>query len=213
MEPKSPLARHIIIDLETLSERATAAVVSLGAVALDHNLRIVATFHTPIDAGMQSARHRCPRTIEWWRSQSLAAQGASLRAIGPLSPRRALQEFVVFVGQHADTKDVRLWGNGSGFDCSILEDLYNDHQIATPWHHRNERDLRTLLELYPQAQDVGVFEGEKHNALDDAMHEAKQLIKALQMHEDRTHAIQAIERAASAAATQKIVHTPCPVAV
>ena len=49
------------------------------------------------------------------------------------------------------------------------------------WHFWNDRDLRTLLALYPEAKLLP-FEGTKHHALDDAMHEAKQLLAALQLH-------------------------------
>lgn len=176
-------AAHIVLDLETLSTQPDAAVASIGAVALTACGNFVAEFHVAVDTGApQHLRHACPDTIAWWDKQSDAAKAASIQATDTLLPSQALHAFTAWVQQHADPKKVKVWGNGSSFDNVILSSLYADYpELVRPWTYWNDRDMRTVLDLYPQAKDVGEFEGVKHNALHDARHEAKQLAAALRL--------------------------------
>lgn len=66
-------------------------------------------------------------------------------------------------------------------DKPILGNAYRIGHNLVPWHHHEERDLRTLLDLYPAAK-LRDFEGIRHHALHDARHEAHQLIQALSVH-------------------------------
>ena len=67
------------------------------------------------------------------------------------------------------------WGNGSNFDLTILESLFDDYRISIPWNFRNIRDLRTFKEYVydgSQTERVGTY----HNALDDAIYQAQVVI-------------------------------------
>ena len=72
---------------------------------------------------------------------------------------------------------VQVWGNGATFDNVLLRNSYEKTMIACPWRYRNDRDVRTIVEL---GKAVGCtpryeipFEGAEHNALDDALHQIK----------------------------------------
>jgi hypothetical protein len=72
----------------------------------------------------------------------------------------------------------RVWGNGSHFDIAILEHAYAVVGKVAPWHYRAPRDLRTIKELAELRHGFVVgadikFSGDPHNALDDAVHQAK----------------------------------------
>jgi inhibitor of KinA sporulation pathway (predicted exonuclease) len=80
-----------------------------------------------------------------------------------------------------------VWGNGSTFDISLLEDAYKlckellGYKVEIPWHYRNIRDVRTVVDL----ASIGGFkkkhverEGIHHNALDDAIYQAKLVANA-----------------------------------
>ena len=71
---------------------------------------------------------------------------------------------------------VFVWGNGSSFDIAILEYWYNKLGLCIPWNFWNVRDLRTIVEVAGIDKRSIPFEGEQHNALDDAKHEAKILL-------------------------------------
>ncbi len=174
-------AAHIVLDLETLSTDPHAAVASIGAVAMTAQGARVAEFHQAVETVHQHGRHICPNTCEWWDEQSNEARAASILAPNPAHPTQALKDFTDWVLQIADPKKVKVWGNGSGFDNVILSSLFKDYpELEQPWQFWNDRDMRTVLDLHPEAKDVGDFTGVKHNALHDARHEAKQLTKVLQ---------------------------------
>ena len=174
-------AAHIVLDLETLSTDPHAAVASIGAVAMTAQGAWVAEFHLAVETVHQHGRHICPNTCEWWDEQSNEARAASILAPNPAHPTQALKDFTDWVLQIADPKKVKVWGNGSGFDNVILSSLFKDYpELKQPWQFWNDRDMRTVLDMHPEAKDVGPFEGVKHNALHDARHEAKQLTKVLQ---------------------------------
>ncbi|MCY1371912.1 3' exoribonuclease, RNase T-like [compost metagenome] len=61
----------------------------------------------------------------------------------------------------------------------ILRGAFERSWLTAPWMFWNDRDLRTLLAIFPEAKKAVAFEGVKHHALDDARHEARQLCHAL----------------------------------
>ena len=70
-------SRQVVLDLETLSTRSNAAIVSIGAVAID-NLEIVDTFYINVDAKTckEAGLHIDPLTVEWWSQQDMVARQA-----------------------------------------------------------------------------------------------------------------------------------------
>ena len=84
--------------------------------------------------------------------------------------------FSRFVAENSSS-DPLVWGNGASFDNVILSQMYRRHQIAQPWKWWNDRCYRTTLAGHPPVNLD--FVGTKHNALDDAMHQARTLIAIL----------------------------------
>jgi len=63
------------------------------------------------------------------------------------------------------------------FDNVILRESYQRECVPLPWECFNDRDVRTIVEL---GREVGFdpkrdmpFDGERHNAISDAIHQAK----------------------------------------
>ena len=52
--------------------------------------------------------------------------------------------------------------------------------LKNPIKYRNQRDYRTLKALYPDV--IAEFTGTKHNALDDAIHQAKHAVAIMRVH-------------------------------
>jgi hypothetical protein len=180
-------APHIVIDLETRSTKPNAIVASIGAVAIGPDMRLLASeFHISVAQHLQFPRHEDLETMRWWSEQPQEARFASVMAAQTATPRQALLDFSAWVKSVADPDQVKVWGNGAVFDNVILRSLYDYLDMTPPWHWRFDRDMRTLLDLQPEAKDVGEFLGVKHIAVDDARHEAKQLAKSLQV-QQRQH--------------------------
>ncbi|WP_313135628.1 3'-5' exonuclease [Stutzerimonas nitrititolerans] len=182
-------ATHYIIDLETMGKGSNAAIAAIGCVEI-----IGGTFSREIyrrvelSNSMSAGGITDADTIQWWLRQSAAAR-AEVDGTQPAELLfNVLGELRVFMTSMAHAHEILVWGNGATFDNVILSNAYAAYGMERPWAYWNDRDLRTLLALYPAAKALP-FTGTKHHALDDARHEAKQLIAALQKHAacTRTH--------------------------
>jgi len=80
-----------------------------------------------------------------------------------------------FIITNSDSETVRVWGNGSNFDNVILEHTYRLLNIKLAWKNQNDRCFRTLKKIYPEMKIERC--GTYHNALDDAITQAKHAIK------------------------------------
>ena len=176
-------APHIVLDLETRSTKPNAIVASIGAVAIGPDLQLLSSeFHASLAQHLPFPRNEDDATLRRWSAQAREARNASITAAMTVTPRQALMDFTAWVKSVADPEEVKVWGKGSVFDNVILRSLYDLLDITPPWNWRFDRDMRTILDLHPDANDVGDFMGVKHIAVDDARHEAKQLAKALEIH-------------------------------
>lgn len=175
----------ISIDLETLSTQQDAAILSIGAAAFNRDTgEIGDVFYEVIDLDdALQAGHVSGSTLMWWMRQSdsakrpLFGEGAAFAKV-PLAA--ALQELSAFIRRH---DSVRVWGNGATFDISVLEHAYQLFKVQTPWAFWNIRDMRTIVDVAQcHGFDKGLipFQGTAHNAVDDALHQARVISAAWQ---------------------------------
>lgn len=164
----------ISIDIETLSTRHDAAILSIGAVVFDRETgELGENFYVTVDIDSAIANgHVLGSTLAWWMQQNEAAKGL-FDASEKCTLAEALFDLSIFVRQR---EGARVWGNGATFDITILEHAYSRVNLAAPWKFWEIRDMRTLVEAAAARgfNKVSVpFEGEKHNAMDDAVHQAR----------------------------------------
>jgi len=172
---------HLMVDLETMGKKPGAPIVSIGAVFFDPSSgKTGAEFYQVInlESSMSFGARPDASTILWWLKQSPEARSAIVvdDTVGLLE---ALELFLDFIAENAanGSKNVLCWGNGSSFDCSLLEAAFELADTPFPIPHWNYRDVRTVVEL---GKAVGLnsrydipFEGDQHNALADARHQVK----------------------------------------
>ncbi|SFK45792.1 3'-5' exonuclease [Azotobacter beijerinckii] len=178
-------ATHFVIDLETMGQGPFAPIVAIGAVCVTKGSQVDEFYRrVSLELAMHPTFGRQPdaSTIQWWLQQSAEARGEIDGSQPSNNIFGALRQLADWMAIYATERDAIVWGNGSSFDNVILRSSYEACSLPLPWQFRHDRDLRTLLALYPEAKNVGDFEGTKHHALHDARHEAKQLIAALGMH-------------------------------
>lgn len=156
---------HIMIDLETLSTRVDAVILSIGAVKFDEN-KIIDDFYAPVQKGSQPGRRIDQSTLDWWKEQSPEAFNAAFFDPNAMPLRNAL----AFLANWVDP-DAKIWANSPDFDCSILAHAYGDQGV--PWKFYNTRCLRTMRELAPQVDKP--TNTCVHDALADATAQAKHL--------------------------------------
>ncbi|EFM0303984.1 3'-5' exoribonuclease domain-containing protein [Escherichia coli] len=166
---------HLMIDLETMGKNPDAPIISIGAIFFDPQTGGMGPeFSKTID--LETTGGVIDRdTIKWWLKQSREAQSAILTDEIPLDD--ALLQLREFIDENSGEFFVQVWGNGANFDNTILRRSYERQGIPCPWRYYNDRDVRTIVELGKaidfDARTAIPFEGERHNALDDARYQAK----------------------------------------
>jgi len=177
----------IMVDLETMDNVSTAAIVAIGAVQCDLTTgETGSTFYRVIDLDGQEELGMTfnPETIYWWLQQSQGARDA-LCVDGKILLADMCDSFTRWLA-HIDSsgEKLRLWGNGSAFDNAILRYAYRvcdrtlHNMDGAGIRFWNDRDMRTIVGFYPrQMQEkrrrTALREGAYHNALDDAKHQVK----------------------------------------
>lgn len=169
---------NLMVDIETMGTQVGAPVLAIGAVFFDlatgetgPQFYRVATLRSEIENGAVPEAD----TVMWWLQQSDKSREAL--AYKPSHINEVLLSLCEFALATSNRGKIQLWGNGAGFDNVLLIDAYRRAQLTPFWNFRNDRDVRTIVEL---GRQIGIdpkrdmpFVGERHNALDDAIHQAK----------------------------------------
>lgn len=164
--------KHVMIDIKTISTFTETAIVSVGAVIFDPRLnKFGEKFHVELDWENQD---RCwyQDDLDWWGKQSEKAREA-------LNGLEDLEESLIRLAAFLPG-DAKVWGNGPCFDISTLENAYLQLGLDVPWNFWNVRDCRTVLDMYESTRGglaKGMVKSPDHNALSDAVAQAKQVSK------------------------------------
>lgn len=170
-----------MVDLETMDNVPSAAIVSIGAVECDLTTgELGSTFSRVVDLKDQDKYNMTinSETLYWWLQQSTRAQ-AALCVEGKISLVVMCDKFSKWINSlDAHSDSIRLWGNGASFDNAIIRYAYRQVGQELPIKFWNDRDMRTILGFYPsQLQEkyrrTTLRSGTYHNALDDAKHQVK----------------------------------------
>jgi hypothetical protein len=163
---------RVMVDLETLGLEPGSSILSIGAVRFDTNGIVDGqTFYRNVslesctDAGLEID----VSTLDWWLNQDGDVQGI-------LTGGERLSKVLFAFSRFYDDAD-EIWAFSPSFDCAILSEAYAAVDETEPWTYRDERDCRTLasLPVWPDNEQ----EGNEHDALDDAIYQAKATAKAL----------------------------------
>lgn len=167
--------KDCMIDLETLGSTPETPVISLGAVFFDIEKKTLGpTFYMTVDVNEQIKRGRKPTgdTIKWWMGQADAAKKVFHEQAK--SAVLVLQTFTQWYKNNYP-KGAYVWGNGSTFDISILENMFRDYGLDIPWGYNKAMDLRTFKRFQAKGEQVKKS-GVNHNALDDAVSQAQYIL-------------------------------------
>jgi hypothetical protein len=169
-----------MVDLETLSTRANAAIISIGACFFDPMKEIIGeTFYREIslDSNIELSRHISGDTLMWWMQQSKQAREVFNPENNRLNLTDSLYSFNRFITHNANPEKVRLWSNSPSFDEVMLNTACLD--TGTPWilSFWNTRCVRTVKGLCPdkvfQTWTKNNPREGYHNAMSDACYQAK----------------------------------------
>jgi len=141
--------REVMLDLETLSTRPNAIIVSIGAVKFDRrgpirDLEQLDQFYKriEIDSCKELGMHFDQEVQNWWNEQDDDIRYEALEHTERGTIKDVLHDFSRWF------RGCKLiWGNGDDFDCTILSEAYKLAGIKTPWNFWDTRDVRTALDI------------------------------------------------------------------
>lgn len=174
---------HIMHDIETVSLKSNAAIISIGAVAIDlSKKRIEHKFYIVIDlaSSLAAGLHQSEDVMQWWEHQSEEAREVFRSALTH-SLASGLDRYTYWLNSFTDSNEPKpwMWANGSDFDNVVLQNAYEAIGGKAPWSFREHRCYRTLKAMYSNVlppADIGTA----HNALKDAMYQGEHLIRLLE---------------------------------
>ena len=165
------MATHGMIDLETLSTRPDAVILSLGAIKFNpytqQEPHDPLYFRVDVDSQTNIGRHVMQDTLDWWATQP---EHIREEALGE-HDRISLTETVDLINKWSVGVDV-FWCQGPLFDYAILQNLYAQLGRPVPWQYWAIRDSRTLFSLYKEEEQK---KADAHNALADCDYQAKKV--------------------------------------
>lgn len=164
------MTTHIMVDIETLGNGNDAAILSIGACKFNAT-EILDKFHVAVDPESSTAYglKMDASTVMWWLHADRAAAREVLLSHPTVDLPSALHGFATWVGPDS----VPMWGNGATFDNVILRSAYRAAGEEYPVRFWDDRCYRTMKNMAPDIKIVR--EGTYHDALDDAVNQAKHL--------------------------------------
>lgn len=180
-------ATDYVVDLETLGLGSNAPVVAIGLCSFNRETGEVGAekFYCTIE--FADAMHHGTvaegGTIEWWMKQDPKALSALTSEEYRTTSQHACAQMLAFLcDDEGEFNHVSMWGNGAAFDCEKLRNLFTRMGLVAPWRFWNERDVRTMLDLYPAAKAPIPEDMILHHALQDAELAATSVAAAFKIH-------------------------------
>ena len=171
MSPQIPSTDpvHFMVDLETLDTTPSSVILSIGTCVIPGYMDPADSdkFYVEVHVGSQYMRTQSISTIEWWKQQGNCPDH------GTISLTDALRQFRDYLLRY--TTEPIIWCKGTDFDTAILAHAYKQMGSDTPWRYNNVRDFRTVKKLFADSLVVTAPNLNPHNALADAIHQAREL--------------------------------------
>lgn len=164
--------KDVMVDLETMGKKVNSKLLSIGACEFDITTGDIGRkFHMQINLDKCFGEYDAS-TIIWWMKQSDEARSKFYDNGKGKDIKQVLSEFSAWYPTKAT-----IWGNGATFDIGKLQYQYDRISVEAPWEYYNENDVRTIVRLgkvkgFDPKRDMP-FVGVKHDALCDAIHQAK----------------------------------------
>ena len=165
---------NVMLDIETMGNTSDAAIIAIGACYFDPLTgQIGDKFYEKVnlESSVECGGKIDASTVLWWLQQSEGARGEFKDNHTAARVEVVLSNFSNFIKSNAI-----VWGNGISFDNVIVKRAYERNALPVPWKFWNEHDVRTVVAMgkmfgIDPKRDMP-FNGDKHNALADAIHQA-----------------------------------------
>lgn len=170
MDGPPPLG-NIMMDLETWGTTPGSALRSIGACEFNpHTDEIGETFYANIadQSCLSAGLVQDAGTVAWWGRQTQKAQDALLVDQRPLS-----EVVISFAQWFRKVRGVFVWSQGANFDQPLWDAACRAVGLEAPWKFWDSRCTRTAYDMGGLNPRTIKRMGTHHNALDDAIHQAR----------------------------------------
>lgn len=183
--------KHLILDIETLSVREDAIILQIAAGIFDTTkkreeegveslLENIDFVNYKLNAKIQKDRLVSKSTLEWWKTQPLDVQKASLiPSPEDWDPEAACEDFALWLkNSKFDKRKDTLWQRGtkdSDWLGSLMRDCGWVSHETLPFNWWRVRDLRTAVDVLGQSS--------KMNGYPDNIAELEGMIPGYQHHD------------------------------
>lgn len=182
---------HIMLDLESLGTNTDALVTEIAAMTFEMDSKENQNYFTktlllrPEDNVIANVA-----TLNFWlEDEANTEKLKNLLGPTPLEAERRVSEnelwyefysWLTAIVEQYPEHDIRIWGNGIGFDIAKLNYNLERRGLKSPISFRNEMDMRTLLyyagEVSGKSRDSirGMFTNKNpHSALADVRYQVQ----------------------------------------
>lgn len=176
------MAKHIMIDIETLSTAKNAVVLSIGAVHFDQKTGVILDeFYKELRLSDQANRKVDIGTVQWWMKQVAEhPERARIFEQGDINEHCPVRNALILLRDFLGDDKKCVWACDPDFDLDILATLYADYDLPVPWKYNEPKSVRTMRMLgkeggLPKKEEIAT-----HNALEDCIRQAKEVSAVLQ---------------------------------
>ena len=173
--------KDVMIDIETLSTRPNAAIVSIGAIKFSRHgdlplLDAMNQFYVRVsrESCETCGMHVDPQTIEWWNKQDAEIR---YEALENPNDRLTIKDALTKLSEWFAGSQF-IWGHGDDFDCVVLGEAFRACDMKVPWNFWNTRDTRTLFDI-AGVRNSDLPANDKHHPIHDCYRQITGVKKAL----------------------------------
>lgn len=170
-----------MIDIETLDTTARACILSIGIVYFNKEGYTKTSYILPeIQKQLDAGRRVRAATLDFWMQQSAEAKKDIFNST------TVSTDYAIGQLREIDQADL-IFSHDPDLDLGAIVDFYNqfaDDNTVDLFHYRKKRCFRTIKNLYdPDGKLRSRKNAVEHNALDDALVQANQLMKIVEKFE------------------------------
>lgn len=168
--------KHVMVDLETLGLLHYSPVLSVGACVFDPYTDYIfpMNYYKVIN---HKQMHVDVNTLVFWLKQGNKLLEL-LTSVHAVAQTTIAPTFIDWLKTHHPSEAYRFWCHGLDFDLKIFKELFqSNYPDGERWDelfkYNDGRDTRTIFEAANFDYKAFPRYGEFHNALDDAITQAK----------------------------------------
>lgn len=185
--------KRVMIDLETMSTRPTAAVIALTVAMRDDVNPHISARTWRIDPTL-ALGHVDEQTCNWWSEQN--AEVKNFVWGGNESPTEVFSSVRSWIQANgAYGEDVLYYGDPADFDFPIIRNQFFTAGIECPWEWSQQRCSRTMRKVMIEDMGIDFKESENphpHHPYYDTVQQLNDLYRMLGLFQEMKHPAQVL---------------------